>query len=310
MDMKLSGTRIKELRLRLSWSQEKLAEEAGLNARTVQRAESEGSASLRTRLQLATALGVQPEALDAEVPAAHVARVIAAQPTTAGIHYVAVLLLVSLVFLAVQPMYFSLSTTSFDWIGSVTGREGHGPRYHVVDWMLTTLGAWALVSVPMLHYFRRRHRALLLPYAAALLATAALAMLRGWHPEWVVNWLATLMSIAPFALLASLYVPRMPMSLLRHGVGMCLIAYVFIWFAQDLALFALSVYVNARDYGVDVSNRTLPLWYVGGTVLKNLGDLVQLIPPLLVLMLALGERQVLPWPSRPTQAMPEPPVTP
>lgn len=41
-----------------------MAEAAGLNPRTVQRAETDGSGSLKTRLQLAEALRVRPDGID------------------------------------------------------------------------------------------------------------------------------------------------------------------------------------------------------------------------------------------------------
>ncbi len=63
MDMKVDRDLIKELRLNNSWSQEKLAEEAGLSMRTVQRIESEGIASLQSRKAVADALGVKPSQL-------------------------------------------------------------------------------------------------------------------------------------------------------------------------------------------------------------------------------------------------------
>lgn len=68
MEMKLDTHKIKALRLNLSWTQEKLAEKAGLNARTIQRVETEGSASLHTRLCLARAFGVEPQELDLPAP--------------------------------------------------------------------------------------------------------------------------------------------------------------------------------------------------------------------------------------------------
>lgn len=64
MRMKIDGQRVKEMRLRKSWSQEKLADLAGLNLRTVQRIETNGAASLQARLAIAKALGVDPVDLD------------------------------------------------------------------------------------------------------------------------------------------------------------------------------------------------------------------------------------------------------
>jgi DNA-binding XRE family transcriptional regulator len=66
---------VKELRIKHSYSQEKLAAIVGVNLRTIQRIETKGVASLDTRGALAKALDVRPEDLD--VPEA--SAVIAAQ---------------------------------------------------------------------------------------------------------------------------------------------------------------------------------------------------------------------------------------
>jgi transcriptional regulator with XRE-family HTH domain len=56
--MKLDAEKLKRLRESRGWSQEHLAGAAGLSVRTVQRAESEGSASRESKMCLAAALGV------------------------------------------------------------------------------------------------------------------------------------------------------------------------------------------------------------------------------------------------------------
>jgi macrolide-specific efflux system membrane fusion protein len=63
--MNVDGKRIRTLRLERSWSQETLAEQAGLSLRTVQRMEVEGIASLHSRLAVARALNVAAVELDA-----------------------------------------------------------------------------------------------------------------------------------------------------------------------------------------------------------------------------------------------------
>lgn len=60
----IDGRLVKELRVKRSYSQEKLAEIAGVNPRTIQRIEANGVTSLSTRGALAQALGVRPEDLD------------------------------------------------------------------------------------------------------------------------------------------------------------------------------------------------------------------------------------------------------
>ncbi|MEO8365710.1 MAG: helix-turn-helix transcriptional regulator [Pseudoxanthomonas sp.] len=59
MDTKL----IKKLREERAWSQEHLASVAGLSARTVQRLEAEGNASLESKMAIAAAFGVEPARL-------------------------------------------------------------------------------------------------------------------------------------------------------------------------------------------------------------------------------------------------------
>ena len=56
--MKIDANLIKNLREERSWSQEHLATVAGVSLRTIQRLESEGSASLETRMALAAAFGM------------------------------------------------------------------------------------------------------------------------------------------------------------------------------------------------------------------------------------------------------------
>jgi transcriptional regulator with XRE-family HTH domain len=57
-DMKLSPLTVRRLREAKNWSQEQLANAAGLSLRTIQRVETEGTASRETRVCLAAALDV------------------------------------------------------------------------------------------------------------------------------------------------------------------------------------------------------------------------------------------------------------
>lgn len=59
-EVKVDPEKLRRLREAKSWSQEHLASAAGLSSRTVQRVESDGSASAETMLALASALGVSP----------------------------------------------------------------------------------------------------------------------------------------------------------------------------------------------------------------------------------------------------------
>lgn len=58
--MRIDPGRLRQLREQRAWSQEQLAEVAGLSVRTVQRVESGAAASPETRMALAAALGVEP----------------------------------------------------------------------------------------------------------------------------------------------------------------------------------------------------------------------------------------------------------
>ena len=61
--MKIDPAIVRRLREQRAWSQEQLAEVAGLSARTVQRVETGSGASLETRMALAAALDVDPAML-------------------------------------------------------------------------------------------------------------------------------------------------------------------------------------------------------------------------------------------------------
>ena len=61
--MKINTVLVRELRQRHSWSQDELATAAGLNLRTVQRIENEGSASLQSAKAIASALNTQLDQL-------------------------------------------------------------------------------------------------------------------------------------------------------------------------------------------------------------------------------------------------------
>jgi transcriptional regulator with XRE-family HTH domain len=63
MNMNVDRELVRRLRLNKSWSQEKLADEAGVSLRTVQRIEADGVASHQTCRAIAKALGIQPAEL-------------------------------------------------------------------------------------------------------------------------------------------------------------------------------------------------------------------------------------------------------
>ena len=286
MEMKLLGTRIKELRLKRSWSQEKLAEEAGLNPRTVQRAEAEGSASLRTRLQLAEALQVLPEELDAEPEVVDGIRQPRGEAMGPSIYYLAVLILVSVVYLAAQPAYFSKSVANFSWINYDFGR----PWYEVGAWWFMTISLWALLSLPVLFYLNRKHRQLVLPYVAAFCIGLGFGVLKAWQPALVADLLTALVSLSGFALLVSLYTPHLSTRLLRHGVTMCLAAYLFLWLFQSLGYIGVQIYMSAVEFGREPP--ALPRLLEGLAIVtgNHVVRLLQLIPVALVFVLSLDRQ--------------------
>ena len=65
MDMKIDTTLLRQLRETRGWSQEHLAEAAGLSLRTVQRIEASGACSPESKLALAAALGIDAARLTA-----------------------------------------------------------------------------------------------------------------------------------------------------------------------------------------------------------------------------------------------------
>lgn len=67
MEMKVNRELIKELRLKKSWSQERLAEEARVSMRTIQRIETDGIASLQSRAAIANVFEIEPAELDVEL---------------------------------------------------------------------------------------------------------------------------------------------------------------------------------------------------------------------------------------------------
>ncbi len=61
--MKVDTTLVKKLRDARAWSQDHLAQVAGLSLRTIQRVESDGSASAETKMAIASAFDIEADAL-------------------------------------------------------------------------------------------------------------------------------------------------------------------------------------------------------------------------------------------------------
>jgi len=86
-DMKLSAKTVKRLRTERSWSQEQLAEVAGVSLRTIQRVEADGSASRETRTALAAVFEVEVRDLAEPEPIIAVAPPLPLQTNTTPKHY-------------------------------------------------------------------------------------------------------------------------------------------------------------------------------------------------------------------------------
>jgi len=112
--MAIDFVKVKQLRLDRSWSQEHLAEVSGLSLRTIQRVETEGTASLETRMAIASALEVHAASLllrasDNAVPANYAALLRSFPGKPVGI-------------------VFGVSYTLFGALGSWMGMSGIDPH--------------------------------------------------------------------------------------------------------------------------------------------------------------------------------------
>jgi hypothetical protein len=114
----------------------------------------------------------------------------------------------------------------------------------------------------------------------------------------VAEFLTAVLYMGGLCLLLSLYIPRLNISMMRHGVYMCLGAYVFIWFFQSIGLAGMLAYISIGQDGTPFPNGTIPeygnpsspLPYLFNVLLIHFGNLLQLIPLILVLLLSLGAK--------------------
>jgi transcriptional regulator with XRE-family HTH domain len=84
--MKIDGNRLRAMRETRGWSQDQLAEFAGVNSRTVQRLEQRGSAALETMKAIAATLNVEIPELTASPNATGAPSPEPAQPQVLGTH--------------------------------------------------------------------------------------------------------------------------------------------------------------------------------------------------------------------------------
>lgn len=144
MNVKVNGQLIRELRIKHSYSQEKLAEIIGVNLRTIQRIETKGVASLATRGALAKAFSVRPEDLD--LPETH---------TTSPARLARLprwpLLLLSAVLVVVGWVVLAVSIRSASPIGLLTPQAVGGLLIALIGFVvltrLTPLRRWRTYAV-------------------------------------------------------------------------------------------------------------------------------------------------------------------
>ncbi len=295
MEMKLNTHRVKTLRLNLSWSQEKLAEEAGLNPRTIQRVETEGTASLHTRLCLAKALGVEPHELDlTELPATSGQEEVVQQREPGSLlgswHHLPLLLLISLVYLAWTPLYFSLS------------RSGANPSpWPLTWWVVVTFAFWvplALLWLSVAYYKHRSHIRLHLAYVGTLVCACVLMAIQG---KFTLTVLTLTLYLSGVALLCTFYRATRHQALIRRVFFICLATYVFVWVLHGrVSGFLIGNYVSwERDLSFALPWVSFPTY-----VLRMLRELPQLFPVVLVLLFDLGRSRVTA--SAPTVAQTSP----
>jgi hypothetical protein len=215
-----------------------------------------------------------------------------------SIYYLVVLILVSVIYVASKPTYFSLSLANYNWTNIVRGNHLH----EIAAWWIMTISIWLVLSLPVLFHLYKKRRPLFMPYLAGFCIGLGLSVHKSWQTTTAVAELLTaLLYISGLCLLLSLYVPRMNTPMIRHGVYVCLSVYVFIWFFQSIGLGGMLWYLSTTEYGIsfpsgiitepEYGNAFPPLPYMFNVLQINFGSLLQLIPLTLVLLLSHGTRE-------------------
>jgi transcriptional regulator with XRE-family HTH domain len=291
MDMKLNTHRIKTLRFNLSWSQEKLAEKAGLNPRTIQRVEADGSASLHTRLCLARALGVEPQELDSVEPLAtqvagdssKAAATSVSRHHPGSIYQLPLLLLISLVYLAWTPIYFSLSSSNLARLFTQL------VVVPTTTWMAITATLWLALSLPWMGLVYYRYRQHLRLHMACLATLVCCTGLRVLQEEFMMHALSFALYLSGLALLYTCYRSTAHQARIRQVFFICLAAYLFVWLLQDrVSTFMFAAYFRwQQDMGIPLPWVSFPRY-----VLRVLGQTTQLFPMALILLFDLGRARM------------------
>ena len=182
--MRIDGKIVRDLRLRRSWSQETLAENAGVNRRTIQRIESTGIVSLRTRNLIASTLGVEPTELDLQAPkqtARHEEnqRSLVMPATALGLYVIAAIVLFA--FVVLDQLYFYLLEQELVVVGSTQLLS------EVADFLLQFTGIAILIAfaATILIWQVKRARLLLLASASVglIVPIAATVLLSAFGPD-------------------------------------------------------------------------------------------------------------------------------
>lgn len=290
MEMKLNHQLIKELRLRNSWSQEKLAEISNLNPRTIQRVEAEGTGSLQTRARLARAFSIEPSALDFPEPrSADMA--LATGPaelsppkarlslTAKNYSHLPLLLLITCIYLAWTPIYFDLSVTSFFY--------GDFVQFFRVSWLwlAVLVGVWVALSAVWLTVVFRKNKETLYLHACYVTTPLIFGVVRIWLPELVMYLLSFALYLAGLALLVSFYKPQLDSKRIRYAFNISLVNYVFLWcFHSVLYSFAFGAMYRWQN-GLDFQ---APWISFSNFLVRTLSNVTYLLPVVLVMLFSLG----------------------
>lgn len=182
--MQINGKLLKQLRLQRSWSQEMLAEAVGVNLRTIQRIESTGSVSLRTRRSIAAALDIDPSALDAASRSGQrlsqgPTEIAAAPSIVLGLYVVAVVLLFG--FVTLDQIYAFLISENLAVVNS------NGILSEVADFLLQFTGIAVLLAIAAMSLIWPARRARILLFASVflglILPLVVVAAIGGFAPQ-------------------------------------------------------------------------------------------------------------------------------
>ena len=313
MDMKLDGQRIRSLRLRRSWTQEMLAEKAGLNQRTVQRVEAEGIGSLRTRKALAVALDVDPVSLDVSpleqgtefqsISAQHAGSSFLQKSQTylasKNSYKFTLLIILSVFYLASKPFFFSQSRLSFSWFNYSIGQ----PLVYKLSLWVFDISFWLVFSLPWLAVVAKKHRLYLSWHVTTMIVILLLSIARIWQSALIMEIATFGLYYATLLLLAFQYCDSLKEEKIRQIVVLLVAGYIYLWFFQELSyFFANSFALFWHGY------ETLDWSYPGqlARFMKNhLADLVQLLPVALVLLFSMSNSRASGLPGAPTYLLSE-----